>query len=585
MPLRTTLTRLRRRTATLRNQQRIARINQQVAEIEKQSSGIRQSGNQEVADQPIVFFTATTRLAGFTLNAAFALLTSWSLRLSGSPVIHFVCQAGMIHCVLGTNSADLTQPPPCNACIAQSQRLYRSACVAWASYQEDSDIAKALTDLTVEQLGKFEFQISAIERSGNQGATAGSHPLAEIKIPIGRLVLPSVRWALRRHHLMDDEPTRRLMREYILSAHSIAVQFADLLSETRPAAAVFFNGILYPEAAARWVARQMGVRSLAYEVGFQPYSVFFTDGEPTAYPVHIPEDFELTPIQNARLDAQLEQRFQGKFTMAGIQFWPEMRGLDQTFLDKAAGFRQIVPIFTNVVYDSSQIHANTLFSNMFDWLDLMLKIIRRHPETLFVIRAHPDEKRPISNKISNESVHDWVFKNEVNRLSNVVFIEPDEFISSYELIQRSKFVMVYNSSIGLEATLLGAPVICGGAARYTQQSDTNPIVYLPESVQALEQLAETFLSTDGPTSERSVPSGRSVPANLQTVSARRFLYYQFFRISLPMDQFLKAGEKQGSVYLKTFSWQQLLPKNSLTLQIIQDGILHQKPFILPEDNG
>ena len=56
-------------------------------------------------------------------------------------------------------------------------------------------------------------------------------------------------------------------------------------------------------------------------------------------------------------------------------------------------------------------------------------------------------------------------------LPNVVFIDSQEYISSYELIQRSKFVMVYNSSIGLEAALMGKPVLCGGQGRYTQIPD------------------------------------------------------------------------------------------------------------------
>ena len=546
----------KRRLATQQNQQRIHHLAYQIAAHCRSSDQLGKPGQA-----PVVFFAATTRLGGFTLNAAFTLLTSWSLRLSGLPIKHFVCQAGMTHCVLGTNSNDLTQPPPCQACIAQSKRLYEGSDFTWFQYREDSDLAHAIKDLSVEELSYFEFPASFLPLSPSPYAVLST-------LPLGQLVLPSVRWALRRHHLQDDAPTRSLLREYILSAYSLAGKFSDFVRATQPSAAVIFNGILYPEATARWVTRQLGIRSVAFEVGFQPYSVFFTDGEPTAYPIHIPDDFELTDDKNALLDAQLERRFQGKFTMAGIRFWPEMRGLDQSFLERVAQFRQLTPIFTNVVYDSSQVHANTLFSNMFDWLDLLLVIIQRHPETLFVVRAHPDEKRPVSNKISNESVHDWIYRQKVNELPNVVFIEPDEFISSYELIQRSKFVLVYNSSIGLEASLMGMAVVCGGKARYTQV----PTVFLPESPSDLERLVEKFLQAEQ----------IEIPDEFKR-NARRFLYYQFYRVSLPMDEFLQEGEKQGAVYLKPFSWQQLLPENCITGRIIRDGILENKPFILPED--
>jgi hypothetical protein len=72
---------------------------------------------------------------------------------------------------------------------------------------------------------------------------------------------------------------------------------------------------------------------------------------------------------------------------------------------------------------------------MFAWLDKVLKVIKSHPETLFVIRAHPDESRP--GKASQESVADWV-EERGGDLPNVVFVGPDEYFSSYEMIQRSK---------------------------------------------------------------------------------------------------------------------------------------------------
>jgi hypothetical protein len=275
--------------------------------------------------------------------------------------------------------------------------------------------------------------------------------------------MPSLWWVLRRYHLPDDEPTRFLAREYILSAYRVAGEFTALIDQEQPQAVVAFNGVLFPEATALWLARQRGIRAITYEVGFRSFSAFFTEGEATAYPIDIPVTFELNPEQNARLDAYLEKRFQGQFSMAGIRFWPEMRRLDDVFLTKAAQFRQVVPVFTNVIFDTSQVHAGAVFPDMFDWLKEVMAIIRQHPDTLFVIRAHPDELR--LHKESRESVHDWIQENQVAKFPNVVFIDAREYFNSYELIQRSKFVMVYNSTIGLEASILGCAVLCGGKAR------------------------------------------------------------------------------------------------------------------------
>ncbi len=497
--------------------------------------------------QPVVFFNASTRITGLSQNAAFTLLTSWALRLSGVPVSHFVCQSGMSHCVLGTNRENYHKAPPCRACLRQSRRLYKDAEVYWFPYHPDPELAAELKGLSVDELSAFEYN-----------TIKGSLVTPGLSTPLGWLVLPSVRWALRRHTLPNDEETRYLLRSYILSAYNVAQEFSAFLDQTRPSAAVIFNGIMYPEATARWVAQTRGLRVITYEVGFQRHSAFFTEGEATAYPIYIPKDFELNERQNARLDEYLQKRFQGHFTMAGIRFWPEMHGLDQAFLNKAARFRQIVPVFTNVVYDTSQVHANKIFPHMFAWLDSVLELIRSHPETLFVIRAHPDEMRPGTAKQSRESVRDWVAANGLKKMANVVFIDSQEYVSSYELIQRAKFVMVYNSSIGMEAVLQGKPVLCGGKARYTQY----PMVFFPETPAAHQEMAQAFLAAEK----------IDVPDEFRS-NARRFLYYQLFRSSLSFEPYLQDVRRKGYVQLAPFSWQDLLPENAPTLQVLVNGIV------------
>ena len=548
------LERIQKRLVTRQSQQRILRL---AREVNAHSQPM-------IGQKPVLSFNASTRIQGLSLNAAFQMLTGWSLRLAGVPVIHFLCEAGLQPCVLGTNREDHRSPPPCKACLAQSKRIYTGASVHTFQFQADVELEREVEGLDVSALCQFQF------------STRQAGLTLDQDIPLGSLVLPSVRWALRMHHLEDSASNRYLLRQYILSAYRVLGEFAATLQSTQPASVLVFNGIMYPEATARWVSKVLGFHTYAHEVGFQRYSAFFTDGHPTAYPMDIPVDFELTPAENQRLDDYLAKRFQGQFSMAGIQFWPEMRRLDDAFLTKASQFKQIVPVFTNVVYDTSQIHANIVFPHMFAWLDRVLEIIRQHPETLFVIRAHPDEMRPNSKKLSRESVREWVKSNHIDQLNNVIFIDSQEYLSSYELIQHSKFVIVYNSSIGLEATLLGVSVLCGGKARYTQY----PMVYFPDSPAAFQDQAETFLNAglqDSPV--------LSIPAPMQYVhNARRFLYYQLYRTSLPFDDYIEASPRQGFVQLRQFNWESLLPENSPTLHVIQDGLLNNQPFVLPRQS-
>jgi hypothetical protein len=498
---------------------------------------------------PVVFFKASTGVDDLSWNSGFHLLTSWAFRLQGIPVVYFACGSGMSHCVLGTNRDNVQKAPPCKSCVYQSKTLYKNvetfnvqrstSAVEWFNYQRNIQLATAISNLSIPDLMTFEWQT----------------------IPLGALCLPGLRWVLRIHHLNDDENTRYLLREYILSAWNVAQKFDALLEQTQPQAVVVFNGQFFPEATARYMALKRGIRVITHEVGFQPATAFFTEGEATASPIPVPETFEMNDEQNAKLDAYLAKRFQGDFTMAGIKFWADMKGLDESFLQKASGFKQIVPIFTNVIFDTSQPHANTVFEDMFVWLDMALEETRLHPETLFVIRAHPDEAR--LRKSSRETVEGWVASRGADKEPNIIFVGPKETLSSYDLILKSKFVMIYNSTIGLEASIMGAAVLCAGKARFTQY----PTVFFPQTIEDVRNKMKEFLAADA----------IEVPSDFKR-NARRFLYYQLYRTSLPFGQFLEPSVRTTQTRLKAFDLDELVKSESV--KVISKGILENGEFLL-----
>lgn len=100
------------------------------------------------------------------------------------------------------------------------------------------------------------------------------------------------------------------------------------------------------------------------------------------------------------------------------------------------------------------------YRSQFDFTAHLIREASRHPEVGFVIRLHP---RMAANKRdhfeSPEHIRYRTLLADTGIARNVKVLFGDSAVSSYYLIARSDMVLVSWSTIGLEALLLGAPVV------------------------------------------------------------------------------------------------------------------------------
>jgi hypothetical protein len=150
----------------------------------------------------------------------------------------------------------------------------------------------------------------------------------------------------------------------------------------------------------------------------------------------------------------------------------------------------------------------------------------------------------------------------------VVFFGPKDPVSSYELIRRSKMILVYNSSIGLEASILGVPVLCAGRARYTQI----PTVFFQRDREAYAGELHRMLR------EGAI----KVPPEFAS-NARRFLSYELYQASLDLSEFLLPYPgTPGMAEFSEFSPEAIGRDEELA--VIRDGILAGRPFVMGESS-
>ena len=115
---------------------------------------------------------------------------------------------------------------------------------------------------------------------------------------------------------------------------------------------------------------------------------------------------------------------------------------------------------------------------------------------------------------------------------------------------------------------MGAAVLCAGRARFTQY----PTVFFPQSIDAYQYELQKFLSSEK----------IEVPADFKR-NARRFLYYQLFRTSLPFGDFLEPSVRTTQTRLKSFELKELLASDGV--KVIVDGLLNGGDFLLEEEDG
>jgi hypothetical protein len=65
-------------------------------------------------------------------------------------------------------------------------------------------------------------------------------------------------------------------------------------------------------------------------------------------------------------------------------------------------------------------------------------------------------------------------------------------------------------------------------------------------------------------------------------NARRFLYYQLFRTSLPFGDFLEPSVRTTQTRLKSFELKELSTEKSKAIEAIFDGLLNNGDFLLKD---
>ncbi len=379
------------------------------------------------------------------LNVGLRLLIEKAKKLNIETQI-IQCVSGLDICHLGGSPFTDKVKMPCESCCVVNRSLYKDLnIIKFESISKFSELNK----LSFDQLKKFKYK----------------------DINIGQLSITSIAWILRTPEVNSGHIN------YLRKSISSGIKLVDFLENQDLkffSGVLVFNGLTMPEAIMYQWCKINNLNVATFESGWSIKNEYALEINYKPSPQHF-FDFEnrkLTESENKAL----------------LNYMDVKKAKFESF--KIDDNRKIISIFGNVSWDTTQIVSSKLFGSMFNWLDSLIPIIQKHPEYLFIFRAHPGENRNL--KETWYGLENWFELNQDKLNNNSICFSANNKVNSYEIIKESELVLVYNSTIGIESAILGRRVL---AAALTHYSDIGFVDSFKNKFQYLKELEQTLVGS------------------------------------------------------------------------------------------
>lgn len=298
-------------------------------------------------------------------------------------------------------------------------------------------------------------------------------------LPLYEWCYASARRTLLRGDVGEGRLSEAVVRGYLESAIVHVEASRLLLDRHKPDVCVVLNGLFHAERVFSEVARSAGIRVLSYEVGFRPQSFHFAEtGAAAQLPVdelwQSRRDDPLDTAAEQRLDTYFSERSQGGGVVS--IYWPRMDSRRERLAARLQlrSDRPLAVLFPNIAWDSATYALDTAFRSMKHWVEHTIDVFARHPDRQLVIRIHPAEVR-LPMMETRDPIGEHVRRRFPELPPNVKLVPADDPANSYELLAMSDAILVYTSTLGIEAAAQGRRVVVAAKPHYARRGFTEDV--------------------------------------------------------------------------------------------------------------
>jgi hypothetical protein len=121
-------------------------------------------------------------------------------------------------------------------------------------------------------------------------------------------------------------------------------------------------------------------------------------------------------------------------------------------------------IALNSSWDGAALGLHSVFKTSMEWVVETVRFLLDHTDNLIVIRQHPAERLEAARSTDDYAK---LLSSNFGADPRIRFIAAEEDVNSYDLLDSVAAVIVYTSTLGVEATALGKPVITESNSYYS----------------------------------------------------------------------------------------------------------------------
>lgn len=380
------------------------------------------------------------------------------LKRYGYNVLFSVCDGTLSACSMCERGAGLKsiisinqiKEIQCKGCIELFEQTKKELNIG-------NSIEKAMGIKDETSRRDIELFISEWNNSGAiedfRGVNVHEHTLSSLARYLGK--------PIKREELVKDKRISSDYKIYLESACITVVKWQKLIRERSPSHIIINHGLYIPQGVIMEVANKLGIKTSIWHHGYRK-NTFLISKRDTYHKTLLEElDYRSSILSKEKKDkilGYLESRRTGKDDQISFVHKDAERKRI-SFGEKSKNYNKVCLILTNVGWDAQCHYENNVYSSMNEWLLDILNIAKNEKNHLFVFRCHPAEVT--GRRVATEKTSTFIKRN-AKGLNNVVIISSSNKASTYKIIERSDFCIVYATKTAVEAICMNKPVlICG----------------------------------------------------------------------------------------------------------------------------